>query len=67
MYNNEAKEEKANVVLKKIESPTITKKAKSVTTFRVREGSAPKNSKIVVEFKKDSPSRKKLPSIPGSL
>ena len=69
-YNNQAKEEISNLVLKKIESPIITKKSKSVATFRVRQGSpsAPKKSKIVVEFKNESPRiKKKLPSLPGSL
>jgi hypothetical protein len=41
-----------------------------VATFRIRDKTSPinTNDKIVVEFnKKDSPLRKKLDSLPGSL
>lgn len=34
-FNNEQREEISNLVLKKIESPAIARKAKSVTTFRI--------------------------------
>jgi len=55
-------------MLKKIESPIMEKKSKSVSTFRVRQSSssALKKEKIVIEFKGSSP-RRKVASIPGSI
>lgn len=62
--NNEIREDLSNSVLKKIHSPLIPQKSKSVSTFRVRQknGPAVDRDKIVVEFR-GSP--KKVPSIPG--
>ena len=58
------------MVLKKIESPEMGKKSKSVAAFRVREsmsgGHNRNNDKIVVEFKNNNKGKKRNVSMPGA-
>ena len=70
LRNSSPKQPISNLLLKKIESPAIEKKSKSLKTFRVRdiqssEKNKKENEKIVIEFKTNA-KRKKNVSMPGA-
>ena len=69
LRNSSPKQPISNLLLKKIESPTIEKKTKSLKTFRVRDIQSSEkkkeNDKIVIEFKTNA-KKKKNATMPGA-